>query len=88
MKTIKENFTEIFTLLAWISLLGFVLYCTITESKSDSIRDAWNILILIAGFVWGSKHNRAPEQKVTTEFTSAATTITSEPVKPNEHDKS
>ena len=59
MKQLKENFPELFTLLAWITLLGFVLYCTITDNKTDSVRDAWNILILIAGFVWGSKHQKS-----------------------------
>lgn len=69
MKTLKEHFPELFTLLAWITLLGFVAYCTITDNKTDSVRDAWNILILIAGFVWGSKH-----QKSITETKPLATT--------------
>lgn len=58
MKTFKELFAEIFTFLAWVTLLGFVFYCTITGNKTDSVRDAWNILILIAGFVWGNAHKK------------------------------
>lgn len=81
MKTLKENFSEIFTLLAWITLLGFVAYCTITGSKTDSVRDAWNILILIAGFVWGSKHRSQATDKVTTEIKDDSMTITTEPLK-------
>lgn len=58
MKYVKDYFPEIFTLLAWITLLGFVFYCTVTLNKTDSVRDAWNILILIAGFVWGKGHEK------------------------------
>lgn len=59
MKSIfKELFAEIFTVLAWVTLLGFVFYCTFTGNKTDSVRDAWNILILIAGFVWGNMHKK------------------------------
>jgi len=80
MKTLKENFPEIFTLLAWVTLLGFVLYCTITLNKTDSVRDAWNILILIAGFVWGSKHQKAQDQRTTTELTpDGSALLTTEP---------
>lgn len=91
MKLFKELFSEIFTLLAWVTLLGFVTYCTMTGNKTDSVRDAWNILILIAGFVWGSKH----QQKIqagstdpgvtTTEFNLTATTVKEDP-KPKEDD--
>ena len=59
MKTLKDYFPEMFTILAWVTLLGFILYCTVTDNKTDSVRDAWNILILIAGFVWGSKHQKS-----------------------------
>lgn len=58
MKALKDLFAEIFTVLAWVTLLGFVFYCTMTGNKTDSVRDAWNILILIAGFVWGNAHKR------------------------------
>lgn len=82
MKSLKENFSEIFTLLAWITLLGYIFYCTVQLIKTDSVRDAWNILILIAGFVWGSKHQRALDaSKTTTEVTQDSTIITQEPVK-------
>ena len=63
MKSLKDYFSEIFTLLAWITLLTFVAYCTITGNKTDSVRDAWNILILIAGFVWGSSNNKSKTDK-------------------------
>lgn len=88
MKTIKDNFPEIFTLLAWITLLGFITYCTMTLNKTDSVRDAWNILILIAGFVWGSKHQKSlqsSEGVTKTDVNISATTIT-EPKK-EENDK-
>jgi len=74
----KEHFSEIFTILAWITLLGFVLYCTVTENTSDSIRDAWNILILIAGFVWGSSQKARTADKTTTEVNKEETIITQE----------
>lgn len=80
MKWLKENFPEMFTLLAWITLLGFVFYCTVANSKTDSVRDAWNILILIAGFVWGSKHQKnSGEVKTTTEIQEDKTVTTTEP---------
>jgi len=81
MKQIKEFFPELFTILAWVTLLGFVFYCTVTLNKTDSVRDAWNILILIAGFVWGSKHQKnQDQQKVTTEVSEDLTKVTTEPV--------
>lgn len=82
MKTIKDNFSEIFTLLAWITLLGFIVYCTMTSNKTDSVRDAWNILILIAGFVWGSKHQKALQNNgdntTTAEINATVTTTPKE----------
>jgi len=83
MKSLKENFSEIFTLLAWITLLGFVVYCTATLNKTDSVRDAWNILILIAGFVWGSKHAKAQSTDNTTTAEINATVTTT----PKEEEK-
>lgn len=82
-KTFKEVFSEIFTLLAWVTLLLFVTYCTITHNKTDSVRDAWNILILIAGFVWGKAHQRSqpvqpPEGVTKTELNFTATSVTEE----------
>lgn len=74
----KEHFSEIFTILAWITLLGFVFYCAITGNKSDSVRDSWNILILIAGFVWGSSQKSKTTDKTTTEVTEDLTKITQE----------
>lgn len=81
MKHIKEFFTEIFTLLAWFTLFAFIFYCALTGNKTDSVRDAWNVIILIAGFVWGSKHQKSLDaNKTTTEVTQGVTTITQEPV--------
>jgi len=77
MKQLKDYFPEIFTILAWITLLGFIGYCTVTANKTDSVRDAWNILILIAGFVWGSKHQKAVDKTIT-EITDEQTTVTTE----------
>lgn len=90
-KTFKEVFSEIFTLLAWITLLGYVFYCTVQAIKTDSVRDAWNILILIAGFVWGKAHQRSqtpstPEGTTKTELNLTATTVTEEP-KSKENEK-
>lgn len=77
MKNVKEYFAEFFTLLAWLTLLAFVFYCTITGNKTDSVRDAWNILILIAGFVWGKGHERKLNAGNSTAEISA--TITTNP---------
>ena len=74
----KEHFSEIFTILAWITLLGFVLYCTVTLNKTASVGDAWNILILIPGFVWGSSANKRTTDNTTTEVTEDLTKITQE----------
>lgn len=73
VKVIKDLFTEIFTILAWITLLGYVVYCTVENIKTDSIRDAWTILVLIAGFVWGSKHQKAQQQSDSSLVGSAET---------------
>jgi hypothetical protein len=59
MKLFKELFSEIFTILAWVTLLTYIFVCTFYGIKTDSIRDAWNVVILIAGFVWGSKHQKS-----------------------------
>lgn len=87
MKTLKENFAELFTLMAWITLLLYIFYCTYTHNTTDSIRDAWNVIILIAGFVWGSQHKKTPEVKTTTELTADGTTITTEPAKTTTDEK-
>lgn len=68
-----------FTILAWVTLLGFVVYCTIADKKTDSVRDAWNVMILIAGFVWGSSQKKsAPDHTGTTtaEISGSITTET------------
>jgi hypothetical protein len=77
MKTLKENFSEIFTIMAWLTLFGYIWYCTANQNK-DGERDAWNIMLLIAGFVWGSQHKKNSEQKTTTEITPEGTKVTTE----------
>ena len=55
----KYEFAKGFTVMAWITLLAYVAWCTFAGIKTDSVRDAWNILILIAGYVWGkTDHGR------------------------------
>lgn len=75
----KNLFVEAFTLMAWITLLSYVAYCTAMGIKTDSVRDAWNILILIAGFVWGNAAKQNKKTDGTTIMTTdAPTTITTE----------
>lgn len=76
---LKTFFVELFSLMAWVSLLGYVIYCETMGIKTDSVRDAWNILLLISGFVWGrgAKESKkaGPEPGTTTaEFTAHVTT--------------
>lgn len=80
IRNLKQLFNEIFTLMAWITLLSFVVYCTVTDNKTDSVRDAWNILILIAGFVWGSsqKNHTSEPAKPGTTTAEISGTITTE----------
>lgn len=85
MKAFKENFSELFTAMAWITLFGYIFYCTITHTKTDDVRDAWNVMLLIAGFVWGSQHKKDVDQKTTTEVSvDGSATVTTEPAKPIE----
>lgn len=60
----KAQFSEKFTLMAWVTLLSYIWFCTAVDIKTDSVRDAWNILILIAGFIWGSaaKQTKKPAE--------------------------
>lgn len=77
-EVLKTLFVELFTLMAWVTLIGYVVYCETMGIKTDSVRDAWNILLLIAGFVWGrgakeaKKHSEpgtitVPEQEIETQ---------------------
>lgn len=83
MKSFKLHFVELFTVMAWISLFGYIFYCTVLGIKSDSVRDAWNVIVFIAGYVWArsSKENGkgvSPTEGTTTAEISA--TITQEPI--------
>ena len=78
------HFVEKFTIMAFICLLGYVWYCTAMNIKTDSVRDAWNILILIAGFIWGSA---AKQNKKTEPGTPRTITVPEQEIetqKPNE----
>lgn len=77
-EVLKTLFVELFTLMAWVTLVGYVVYCETMGIETDSVRDAWNILLLIAGFVWGrgAKEGKktgepgtitVPEQQIETE---------------------
>lgn len=82
MNKFKMHFVELFTVMAWITLFSYIFYCTVMDIKSDSVRDAWNVIVFIAGYVWArsSKENNkglSPTEGTTTAEISA--TITSEP---------
>jgi hypothetical protein len=82
MNKFKVYFVELFTVMAWFSLGSYIFYCTHNGLKDDSIRDAWNILIFIAGYVWGKssfdkvKNNQSDPGTTTAEISA---TITQEP---------
>lgn len=83
---VKTFFVELFSVMAWVSLLGYVIYCETMGIKTDSVRDAWNILLLISGFVWGrgakeGKKTNGEPGTTTAEFTAHVTT---EPKNENE----
>lgn len=40
----KWEFNQVFAILAYITLFGYVVYCTATDKKTDTIRDAWLII--------------------------------------------
>ena len=67
--------------MAFVCLLGFVIYCEATGNDTDSKRDAWNVIILIAGFVWGNaaKQNKKSGEANTLTFDSPAKITTETP---------
>lgn len=42
--TFRWEFNQVFAILAYITLFGYVVYCTATDKKTDTIRDAWLII--------------------------------------------
>jgi hypothetical protein len=88
MNSFKSLFVEIFTVMAWLLLSAYIFICTFYGFKDDSIRDAWNILIFISGYVWGKSSfdkakNGITDNKTTTAEISA--TITQEPINNEEN---
>jgi hypothetical protein len=82
MSKIKIYFVELFTVMAWVSLLSYIFFCTFTGIKDDSIRDAWNILLFIGGFVWGKSTEKEKKTNSNEGTTTAqiSATITQEPI--------
>lgn len=78
MKDFKTYFVEVFTVMAWFTLFGYIFYCTISGKKDDSIRDAWNIIVFIAGYVWArsteDKSKKTKDAGTTTAEISASIT--------------
>lgn len=72
---------ELFTIMAWISLSGYIFFCTFSGIKDESsVRDAWNLLLFIGGYVWAKSTDK--EKKSTNEGTTTAeisATITQQP---------
>jgi hypothetical protein len=81
VKNIKSYFVELFTIMAWISLSGYIFFCTFSGIKDESsVRDAWNLLLFIGGYVWAKSTDK--EKKSTSEGTTTAeisATITQQP---------
>lgn len=40
----RWEFNQVFAILAYLTLFGYVCYCTATDKKTDTIRDAWLII--------------------------------------------
>lgn len=85
MNKFKLIFVEIFTIMAFLLLMSYIFYCTVMGIKNDSVRDAWNLLLIIGSFVWVRsaekvKNNQPQPEGTTTAEISA--TITNEPVTP------
>lgn len=57
----RWEFNQVFAILAYITLFGYVCYCTATDKKTDTIRDAWLIISnLIIFFFRPANRDSAP----------------------------
>jgi hypothetical protein len=67
------DFVDRFAVRAFFVLLGYILLCDVLHIKTDSVRDAWNVILIITGYSWGSSTR---ERRTTAAKSSAPVEVT------------